>query len=129
MRKIMIVDDNTDFTYVMKKRLEHNNNGYSVISAHSGTECFEILQNGVVPDIILLDVMIPDMNGWDIYAKLKEHQIWRKVPIVFLSAKTDVYSKGFGRIAACDYVEKPCDAAQLQEVIEKTLSKEGSWQL
>ena len=127
MKKILIVDDNIDFTYVMKKRLEHCNVDYTVISAHSGTECFQILREGLVPDIILLDVMIPDMTGWDIYAKLKEHQLWRKVPIVFLSAKTDLYSKGFGSLAACDYVEKPCDATQLQNVIEKTLSNGNPW--
>ena len=120
----MVVDDNTDFTYVMKKRLEKLSQEYQVIGVHSGKECFEQLQCGVLPDIILLDVMMPQMNGWDVFAKLKEHQTWRNVPVILLTAKTDQYSKGFGKTAACDFVEKPVEITELKEVIEKILTRE-----
>jgi len=121
-RKIMLVDDNIDFTYVIKKRLEMMDKGYNVINVHSGEECFELLKDKQMPDLILLDIMMPEINGWDIFAKLKENPAWRKIPIVFLTAKTDPYSKGFGRIPAQDYIEKPFEITELKERIDKILS-------
>ena len=129
MKKIMIVDDNTDFTYIVKKKFEKNNQDYSVTSAHSGKECIDLLQKGLIPDIILLDIMMPGMNGWDVFAKLQQHQIWRNIPILFLTAKTDTYSKGFGKLAADEFIEKPCEITQLRDIVEKTLGKKKSWPL
>ena len=127
MKRILLVDDNADLTYVVKKRLEQITQDYTVISVHSGRECFELLNNGTLPDVILLDVMMPEMNGWDVFAKLKEHDIWRSVPVIFLTAKTDPYNKGFGTIAADAYIEKPFEITDLRETIEKTLSREKRW--
>ena len=126
-KKILVVDDNADFTYIVKKRLEKLASEYTVISAHSGKECLDLLHNGAVPDLILLDVMMPEMNGWDVFAKIKEHQTWRNVPVIFLTAKTDIYSKGFGKIAACEYIEKPFEITELRMIIEKTLAREKPW--
>lgn len=127
MKRILLVDDNADLTYVVKRRLEQLTQDYTVISVHSGKECFELLNNGTLPDVILLDVMMPEMNGWDVFAKLKEHDTWRRVPVIFLTAKTDPYSKGFGKIAAEAYIEKPFEINDLRETIEKTLSREKRW--
>lgn len=121
-QKIMLVDDNTDFTYVVKKRLENISEEYEVINANSGKECFELLEQGNLPDIILLDIMMPDMEGWDVFAKLKEKTEWKEIPVVFLTAKTDSYSKGFGDITAEDYIEKPIEIEELKERIDKVLS-------
>lgn len=122
MKKIMIVDDNVDLTYVVKKSLEKMENGYEVTSANRGKECFELLNEGKVPDLILLDIMMPEMNGWDVFAKLKENAGWRKIPIVFLTAKTDFFSKGLGMIPAHDYIEKPFEIDELKKRIDKILS-------
>jgi len=122
-QKVMLVDDNTDFTYIVKKRLENLSEDYLVINANSGMECFELLKKGDLPDIILLDIMMPDMEGWDVFAKLKENAEWRNIPVVFLTAKTDSYSKGFGSISADDYIEKPIEIEKLKERIDKVLSR------
>jgi len=123
MKRIMLVDDNTDLTYVVKKRLEKLDSNYEVIGANSGKECFELLNEGKTPDLILLDIMMPDIDGWDIFAKLKENPSWRGIPIVFLTAKTDPYSKGFGKIPAQDYIEKPFEIPELKERLDKLLDK------
>lgn len=122
-QKIMLVDDNIDFTYAVKKKLEKIENNYEIISVNSGTDCINLLQQGTTPDLILLDIMMPDIDGWDVFAKIKENPTWKNIPIVFLTAKTDAYSKGFGKIAAADYIEKPFEIAELKQRIDNILSR------
>jgi len=124
MKKIMIVDDEPDLVFSIKCGLEYFADEYIVLGAGSGHECFELLKKGQVPDLILLDVMMPEMNGWDVFTKLKETPEWREIPVVFLTAKTDPYSKGFGKMAATEYLEKPYDIKNLEERIDKILKKQ-----
>ena len=123
MKKIMIVDDNPDLLFMVKKGLERIDQEFTVISANGGKECFKFLQKGDQPDLILLDVMMPEMNGWDVFTKIKENPNWRKIPIVFLTAKTDDYSQGFGKISAEDYIGKPFEISELRERINKILRR------
>ena len=122
-QKIMLVDDNTDFTYAVKKKLEKIGTNYEVINVNSGNDCLKILQQGIKPDLILLDIMMPDLDGWDVFAKIKENPTWKNIPVVFLTAKTDAYSKGFGKIAADDYIEKPFEIDELKQRIDSILSR------
>ena len=122
-KKVMIVDDNPDLLYVVKRGLEHMEDGYEVTGANSGKECFELLKRGDMPNIILLDVMMPEINGWDVFAKLKEKPEWREIPIIFLTAKTDDYSKGFGKLTADDYITKPFEIRDLKERVDKVLNR------
>jgi len=122
-KKIIIVDDNPDLVYTVKKGLERLIDGCEVTGAGSGNECFDLLKKGEIPDLILLDVMMPQMDGWQVFAKLKENPGWREIPIVFLTAKTDEYSKGFGKISAHDYIEKPFEMSELKVRIDKVLNR------
>ncbi len=124
MKKIMIVDDEPDLVFSIKYGLEDFSEKYKVIGAKSGRECFVLLKNGQMPDLILLDVMMPEMNGWDVFAKLKENPEWREIPVVFLTAKTDPYGKGFGKMAATEYIAKPCNIKNLEKRIDKVLKKQ-----
>jgi len=124
MKKIMIVDDKPDSIFSIKYGLEDFSEEYKVIGAESGRECFDLLKNGQMPDLIILDIMMPELNGWDVFTKLKEKPEWREIPVVFLTAKTDLYSKGFGKMAATDYIEKPCDIKNLEKRIDKVLKKQ-----
>jgi two-component system alkaline phosphatase synthesis response regulator PhoP len=67
--------------------------------------------------------MMPETDGWTLFAKLKERKEWSDIPIIFLTAKTDDYSKGFGKISAQDYIEKPFEIKDLKERIDKVLSR------
>jgi len=121
MKKIMTVDDEPDQIYTIKQALESFGDKYEVIGADSGMQCLELLENNQIPDLILLDIMMPEMSGWDVLAKLKEDPEWKKIPIFFLTAKTDDYSKEFGKISAQDYIEKPFKITDLKKRIDKAL--------
>ena len=122
-KKILLVDDDTDILYAVKINLEKLSDGYEVTGVNGGMECFEFLKKGDRPDIILLDIMMPEIDGWQVFAKLKENPEWREIPIVFLTAKIDEYSKGFGKLSADDYIEKPFEIEDLKERINKILDR------
>ncbi|MCX6666577.1 MAG: response regulator [Euryarchaeota archaeon] len=121
MKKIMSVDDDPDQTFTVKQRLERLGD-YQVIPIDGGKKCLEWLQNKGLPDLILLDVMMPEMNGWEVFKAIRQNQNWKKIPIVFLTARTDAFSKGFGKILGDAYIEKPFDMNDLKEKIERILA-------
>ena len=121
-KKIMIVDDEPDQVYTIQQFFEFSGK-YEVVGANGGMECIELLKNEKLPDLILLDIMMPEKSGWDVFAQLKEKTEWREIPIIFLTALTDEFSKGFGSISADDYIEKPYDLDELKLRIEKVLNK------
>jgi len=122
-KKIMIVDDHKDVRVMVKTGLERVSDEYEVTGVESGKECFDLLTRGEIPDLILLDIMMPEISGWDVFATMKENPAWRGIPIVFLTAKADPYSKGFGKLSAADYIEKPFGIIQLKECIDRVLTR------
>ena len=123
MNKIMIVDDDPVQIFTVEEILKEAGGKYELISANSGRDCLQLLKNKKIPDLILLDIMMPGMNGWDVFAKVKENPKWREIPIVFLTAQTDPYSEGFGKISADEYIEKPFDMEELKKRIGKVLQR------
>ncbi|HMA82679.1 MAG TPA: response regulator [Candidatus Thermoplasmatota archaeon] len=124
-KKILVIDDNPMILFSVKEGLEEKFDSYNVDSANGGEECFDLLNNGEIPDLILLDIMMPEISGWDVYARLQENEEWKKIPVVFLTAKTDDYSKGFGKLVSEDYIEKPFDLDELSRRIDEVLDKKG----
>jgi len=120
-KKIMVVDDEPDILFTVGQMLEVN--GYEVIKAVDGKECLDKL-NQVTPDLVLLDIMMPEMSGWDVAAKIKEKPEWSSIPIVFLTAKGDSMSVGIGGLAAEDYITKPFDIEDLKNRVQKILNKQ-----
>jgi len=120
MKKVMNVDDDPDQTFTIKQRLERLGD-YEVIRINGGKECIEWLESKEKPDIILLDVMMPEMNGWEVFKAIRKNAEWKKIPIVFLTARTDAFSKGFGKILGEAYIEKPFEIDDLQQKIETIL--------
>lgn len=122
MKKIMVVDDKQDVIDTIKDGLETFSKEYEVSGANSGKECLDLLKGEELPDLIILDIIMPEMSGWDVFAKLKEDLRWRNIPIVILTVKTDPVSKGLGKISADDYIEKPFGIVDLKNRIDKVLS-------
>jgi len=122
MVKVMVVDDNPDIIFAVKKGLESLNKGYEVIGAGGGQECVQLL-NQEKPDLILLDIMMPDMDGWDVVAKVRENDQIKEVPIIFLTAKDDAVSKGMAKLGVEDYIVKPVNIQELDKRIKDTLSQ------
>jgi CheY-like chemotaxis protein len=120
-KKIMVVDDEPDQIFTIKNVLESPGGKYEVIGVNSGMQCLELLKNNQIPDLILLDIMMPEMNGWDVAAEIKKNPIWNKIPLIFLTAKTDSFSKTFGGIVSEDYIIKPFEMKKLKESIDKFL--------
>jgi len=120
-KKIMVVDDEPDILTTVGEMLEMS--GYEVIKAIDGKECFKKLnESSTNPDLILLDIMMPDISGWDVAAKIKENPRWNSIPIVFLTAKGDTSSIGLGGMAAEDYIVKPFDIKDLINRIQNILN-------
>ena len=117
----MIVDDNPDIIISVKNGLEEFAE-YRVIGAESGEKCLEILETDT-PDLILLDIMMPEMSGWETYDIIKENDTWRKIPLVFLTARTDKIAREAGDFLGEDYIEKPFEIDNIMMRIDKILGR------
>ena len=122
VKKILIVDDNPDVIFSVKSGLEELAKDYTVISAENGKKCLEILKTEI-PDLILLDIMMPEMSGWKTFDKIKENLNWNKIPIVFLTARTDNVAKNAGGFLGEAYIEKPFEITFLKDKIDEILKK------
>lgn len=122
MKKIMIVDDEPGVLYTVKTGLEALDDSIEVIPMESGMQCLNHLDE-TNPDLIILDVMMPEMSGWIVFDKIREQIKWQKIPIIFLTARTDDISKKAGGFLAEDYLEKPVDVHVLNERINDLLEK------
>lgn len=126
MTKIMFVDDEEDQIFGIKTALEDTyGDEYEVIPARNGAECFELLKNNELPDIILLDIMMPEMSGWTVFDTLRDNPLWKDIPVVFLTARTDRIAEGAGRFLGEDYIEKPVETEELKNRIDKILEKKN----
>jgi len=119
--KIMVVDDEPDIVKLIKISLEMAN--YEVIEAFSGVEALEKTKN-IVPDLYLLDIMMPDMNGYEVCQKLKADDRTKAVPVVMLTAKGQKGDAEQGlKVGADDYIIKPFDPYELGEQIAEILKQ------
>ena len=118
-KKIMIVDDEEDIRVSVGQIFEVR--GYEVIKAVDGNDCLNKLERGI-PDLVILDIMMPGMNGWDVAARIKENPKWDEIPIVFLTAKGDEMSIGMGGLGSEEYVVNPFDIIKLKERVEEILT-------
>ena len=82
----MVVDDDVDIRDLAKMALEKE--GFEVEVAGSGFECLEMLENGYRPDVIFLDVMMPNLDGWTVSRKIKINPDFQHIQICILTAKT-----------------------------------------
>jgi len=124
MKKIMIVDDDQDLIFAVKTGFELEcPNKYEIIVAENGKKCFELLEKNMKPDLILLDIMMPDMDGWEVFDKLKANQKYKKIHVIFLTARSDGLAADAGAMIADDYIEKPVDVSELESRIDKVLKK------
>ena len=103
-KTIFIVDDNNANLTAYKNILKPH---YVVYPVPSAQKMFDLLGH-VVPDMILLDVDMPDMNGYEAAGRLKKNDAFKQIPIVFLSSRVDATSETFGlNMGALDYIHKP----------------------
>ena len=124
MKKIMLVDDEQDQIFSIKTGFDQEfSNEYEIIGVESGKKCFEMLEKNIKPDLILLDIMMPDMDGWEVFDKLRANQSWKKIPVIFLTARSDGLAANAGAMIADDYIEKPINIEELKTRIDNVINK------
>jgi len=119
--KILVVDDEADLVETIQFALELE--GYNVLVASNGEEGLNIARQEK-PDIILLDLMLPKLDGYKVCRLLKFDERYKSIPILMLTAKTQEKDKILGKETGADeYVTKPFDMDELMAKVKSYLSK------
>ncbi len=122
-KKILVVDDEPDVLALLTLMLKSQ--GYNVITAIDGQEALEKARKEA-PNLILLDVMLPKMDGYKVARMLKFDENFSHIPIILLTAKIQEKDRQTGlEMGANEYMTKPFDTALLLAKVKETLSKKG----
>jgi len=127
MKKVLLVDDDVEFCEATKLLLDSK--GYEVILAYDGKEGLEKAR-AEKPDLVILDVMMPEMNGYDVCVVLKADPELKKIPVILLTAVDQMlfkttYTKVMGCMTEADeYVAKPAEPEELLKRMEGLLPKD-----
>jgi two-component system response regulator VicR len=122
MTKIMVVDDEPDLLEVVKLILESD--GYQVVTASSGQEALNKIEKEM-PDLVLLDIIMPKMDGWEVFSRIKSNPMTHEIPVIMLTAKDQRIDKliGLHVVRVDDYITKPFGRAELLERIKRVLQE------
>lgn len=119
MKKILVIDDLPENIFILQDRLTQE--GYEVITAHGGTEGLEKAYSNL-PNLILLDVMMPDMNGFDVCNTLVNDDRTKHIPIILVTAKAAAEDIKAGlESGAFDYIKKPFNRVELMARVQSAL--------
>ena len=106
--KVLVVDDDNNICELLKLYLEKE--GYSVIVSHDGEEAV-VKFNALKPDVVLLDIMLPGMDGWQVCREIRKKS---NLPIIMITAKSETFDKVLGlELGADDYIVKPFDTKEV----------------
>ncbi len=123
-QRILIVDDEMDALLPLKRSLEAED--YIVLEAYDGSEAIK-KSKSEIPDLILLDIMLPGMDGYEVCSRLKKDPLTGKIPVIMLTAKDEITDKVEGfEIGADDYVTKPFNLTELKARIKSVLRRTGT---
>ena len=121
MPKILLVEDNENNRDMLRRRLERS--GYSVSVAPDGEQGYALARS-VNPNLIIMDISLPAMDGWEVTQLLKANEATRHIPIIALTAHALVSDRARAAEAGCDeYDTKPVDYARLTQKIESLLGE------
>jgi len=123
-KRIVCVEDESEMLDLFKLILSRR--GYEVFSASGGKEGLELI-GAKRPDLVLLDLMMPDIDGWEVYQKLRANPDTKAIPVIIVTAKAQKIDKVLGlHIAKVDdYIAKPFSPKDLIKSIERVLGKGG----
>ena len=119
--RILIVDDSENIRTVLQLNFESL--GYTVVTARDGEEALRLIDTER-PEVVILDVMMPRQNGFQVCRKIKSDAKHASTPVIFLTAKGNQEDRYWGKDCGADeYLTKPFSAAELERVIEKLLAR------
>jgi DNA-binding response OmpR family regulator len=121
-KKVVCIEDEPEMIDLVKLILGRK--GFDLIGAMGGREGLEAVRR-VKPDLVLLDLMMPDMDGWEVYQQMKADEELSNIPVIVVTAKAQSIDKVLGlHIAKVDdYVTKPFGPQELLQSVERVLSK------
>ena len=123
-KSILIVDDSKLILYALQRLLENADKDYDIHKVDSGKKALDFLDKNK-PDIIILDLMMPNMSGVDVFKKIKEDEKTKDIPILILTADTDAI-RWEKELKACDkFMIKPFDNDELVNEVKKLLNNGG----
>ena len=119
-KRVVCIEDEPEMIDLV--RLILGRKGFNVIGANGGIEGLETVRREL-PDLVLLDLMMPDMDGWEVYQQMKADEGLRDIPVVVVTAKAQSIDKVLGlHIAKVDdYITKPFGPQELLESVEKII--------
>ena len=117
--QIMVVDDDQDTVAILAHHLQRE--GFVPIQANSGAQCLKLVHENEV-DVILLDLMMPDMDGFQVVKALREDPITAEIPIIMITARDDLDARAEGmRLGVSDFLAKPVFRRQLASRVRAQL--------
>ncbi len=118
--RILVADDDLDIVDIIQTVLEGE--GFQVLVANDGETALRKLREER-PDLLLLDIMMPKLDGYQVCQRLKDDVTLSTIPVVIISAKGQESDKDKGfRAGACDYIVKPFDPLELPEIVRRNLT-------
>ena len=123
MATILVVDDEPDLVEIVRLRLERD--GHTILSAPNGQAALSALSRDI-PDLVILDIMMPGIDGFEVLSQIKNDPRTAHVPVIMLSAKTDLLSRTKAGNRGVDYyVTKPFQLDALSQIVENVLAERG----
>jgi DNA-binding response OmpR family regulator len=120
MTKVLVIDDEAPIRLLCRVNLEAE--GVEVVEAADGPTGLEAAEREH-PDVVLLDVMMPGLNGWSVAERLLENEETRDIPIVFLTARADLRDRARGMdVGGLDYITKPFNPVELASLVTRVVS-------
>jgi len=118
VRKIVCIEDDPEMIELIQLIL--NRRGFEVLGAPGGKEGLKLVRE-IIPDLVLLDLMMPEMDGWEVYQQMKAEESTRGIPVIIVTAKAQNIDKVLGlHIAKVDdYIAKPFGPQELIDSVEK----------
>ncbi|MGQ9626110.1 MAG: response regulator transcription factor [Anaerolineae bacterium] len=119
-KRVLCIENEPEMIDLIKLILERK--GFEVLGALGGREGLEVIRREK-PDLILLDLMMPDVDGWEVYRQMKADEELRNIPVIVVTAKAQSIDKVLGLYIAKvdDYITKPFGPQELLESVEKVL--------
>ncbi|MBN3038126.1 MAG: response regulator [Candidatus Omnitrophica bacterium] len=122
-RTIVIIDDELDFCRILKRNLEELL-GFDVFICINGDQGVKLVKR-LIPDLVLLDIAMPGMNGFDVLQRMRSHHATMDIPVVMISALADARSiEKIAQLHNGAYLSKPVEILELQSKISKVLKEE-----
>jgi CheY-like chemotaxis protein len=119
-KNILIIEDDNSIRLILGRMLVDK---YEVFTTKDGLEAMLFLSQGHLPDLILLDMFLPNMSGLEFLTQLRHSGFYKHIPIITLSGSADEYKQRCMKLGVADFFEKPFDPIKLKESISSILDK------